>query len=77
MDKRYTRGDLTVSWKPDLCTHSGNCVRGLSAVFNTRQRPWINMSGAGKDEIIVQVGKCPSGALSYEINDRPDEVTRK
>jgi uncharacterized Fe-S cluster protein YjdI len=77
MEKRYTEGDLTVIWKPDLCIHSGNCVRGLSGVFNTRKRPWINMSGAGRDEIMVQVSKCPSGALSYEISGNPGEVTRK
>ena len=67
--KRYTKGDLTVIWKPALCTHSGNCVRGLQTVFNLKERPWINMQGAERNEIMNQVSKCPSGALSYEIRE--------
>lgn len=67
-EKRYTKGDLTVIWKPALCTHSGNCVRGLPTVFNLKERPWINMQGAEKNEIMNQINKCPSGALSYEIS---------
>ena len=51
-------------WKPDLCIHSGVCARGLPAVFNPRRRPWIDASAATTAEIIAQVGRCPSGALS-------------
>lgn len=64
----YSNGEITVLWKPDLCIHSGNCVRGLREVFNTQQRPWINMAGAGTEQIAEQVKKCPSGALSFFIN---------
>jgi uncharacterized Fe-S cluster protein YjdI len=63
--KKYTRDGVTVIWKPDQCIHSTLCWKGLVSVFNPRTRPWVNMDGAGLDEIINQVAACPSGALSY------------
>ena len=66
--KEYTNGEVTVVWKQKLCIHSANCISGLPKVFNLNKRPWIDTSGAGTDEIIHQVSKCPSGALSYYIN---------
>ncbi len=66
--KEYNNGEVTVVWKPDLCQHSGICVRGLPGVFDPKARPWINMSGASSEEIIAQVQKCPSGALSYYLS---------
>ncbi len=62
--KNYTKGDLTVVWKPEICTHSTKCVQGLHSVFDNQKRPWINLDGAEKQAIIYQVAKCPSGALS-------------
>lgn len=61
---KYPKGDITVVWKPDLCTHCTDCVQGLPAVFDYRRRPWIDTSKAETREIIDQVNKCPSGALS-------------
>jgi len=57
----YTKGDITVVWKPKICTHSGICAQGLRAVFNPSARPWINMDGAALDAIVAQVAKCPRG----------------
>lgn len=64
MKKKYTKGEVTVVWKPDLCIHAGNCARGLGSVFNPNLRPWVNMDGGTSEQIVSQVGKCPSGALS-------------
>lgn len=66
MTKHYTKGDVTITWKPDLCQHSKICWKGLLEVFDPRKSPWINMDGADTEKIIEQVKKCPSGALSYE-----------
>ena len=66
MTKQYTKGELTVIWKPELCQHSKICWKGLIEVFNPKASPWINMDGAEEQEIIEQVKKCPSGALSYK-----------
>ena len=67
--KHYTNGEVTIVWKNSLCTHSGNCVRGLPSVFNSKEQPWIKPEGATTEQIIEQVKKCPSGALSYFMND--------
>jgi len=60
----YPNEDITVVWKPEVCKHSGRCVTQLPGVFNLQAHPWINMQGAGSDEIVEQVNKCPTGALS-------------
>lgn len=65
---KYTNGEVTVVWKPNVCIHSTLCWKGLIDVFNPRERPWIKMDGAATDRIIEQVRKCPSGALSYFLN---------
>lgn len=64
-NKNYSNGEIIVHWKPEECVHSGNCARRLLSVFNPRLKPWINMEGAGTEEIIKTVEACPSGALSW------------
>lgn len=66
---RYTRDEITVVWKPNVCIHSGICARGLPGVFDPKRRPWIDLSQAEKQQIIDQVKKCPSGALSLGIQE--------
>jgi uncharacterized Fe-S cluster protein YjdI len=66
----YETADITVTFEPALCQHSGNCVRGLPDVFDTRERRWIRPEKSSADEVAAQVARCPSGALkSY----RPGE----
>ena len=62
----YSNGEITVIWKPETCIHSGICFKGLSAVFDPRRKPWIVISNAETQQIIEQVKKCPSGALSIK-----------
>lgn len=69
---KYTNNEVTIVWKPKTCIHSTICWKGLIEVFNPRERPWIKMKGADTQRIIEQVRQCPSGALSYYMND--DEV---
>ena len=66
---KYTNGQITVVWKPEFCKHSGRCVTQLPKVFNLNQRPWVNIEGASNEEIMAQVKKCPTGALSYFENN--------
>jgi len=69
---RYTKDGLTVIWKPNQCIHSTLCWKGLIEVFNPKARPWVNMEGSTAENIMEQVKKCPSGALSYEMNQEPN-----
>lgn len=71
--KRYTKDGVTVVWKPSICTHSTVCFRGLPAVFDPRRKPWVEMDGADNSIIIGQVKRCPSGALSIEMDDQKGE----
>jgi uncharacterized Fe-S cluster protein YjdI len=66
--KKYSNGEVTVVWKPSMCIHSAICFNGLPGVFDPRKRPWITAEGGTTQEIIAQVNKCPSGALSYYHN---------
>jgi len=66
---KYSNDDITVVWKPNLCQHSTLCWKGLIEVFNPREKPWIKMGGATSERIMEQVKKCPSGALSYFMNE--------
>jgi uncharacterized Fe-S cluster protein YjdI len=68
--KKYSNGEITVIWKPSECIHSGNCFRGLGEVFDPRKRPWITVEKSTTEKIISQISKCPSGALSYERDDK-------
>ncbi len=68
LKKKYTKENLTVIWQPDLCIHSRECSKGLPQVFNPANKPWVNMNAESVDRIRNQVDKCPSGALSYEMN---------
>lgn len=64
--KSFVGARVTVSFDPEVCEHSGNCVRGLASVFDTSKKPWINPDGASADDVIAQVARCPSGALRIE-----------
>ena len=64
--KNYSNGEVTVIWQPQMCKHSAVCIRGLPQVFDIKKRPWITIDGASSTEIIAQVKKCPSGALSIK-----------
>lgn len=68
MTKEYSNGEVTIVWKPEMCIHSAICARGLPGVFQPREKPWVKEQGASTQEIIRQIQKCPSGALSYYMN---------
>lgn len=76
--KHYTNGEVTVVWKPSACIHSKLCWHQLPEVFNPRERPWVKPEGATTEQIKAQVDKCPSGALSYYMNNeenKPVQIT--
>ena len=75
--KEYSNGEVTVIWKPESCIHSTICWKkatGLPDVFQPGTKPWIKIEGGTTEEIIKQVDKCPSGALSYRLKDEQNEL---
>ncbi|MBR4447874.1 (4Fe-4S)-binding protein [Methanobrevibacter sp.] len=65
--KAYENNEIIVFWKPDLCEHAAECIRGNNQVFDVNRRPWVDVSAASAEEISKIIDKCPSGALKYEI----------
>lgn len=77
---RYSNKDITIIWRPNICIHSKICWHGLKEVFDPARRPWILQDAAASQTIMEQIDKCPSGALSYVINEMaepglPDSLT--
>jgi uncharacterized Fe-S cluster protein YjdI len=68
--KSYVGKRVTVSFDTDVCQHSGKCVNGLAAVFDTAKKPWIDPDGAPSEDVIAQVALFPSGALRIEPTGR-------
>lgn len=62
----FTNGEINVAYEPKKCIHAGACCKGLSDVFRTSIIPWIDLEAAETAEIIEQIKRCPSGALSFE-----------
>ncbi len=63
----YETDRIVVTFDPEVCIHSGNCVRGLPAVFDVREKRWIQPERASADEVAAQVARCPSGALQARL----------
>ena len=59
----YSNGEVTIIWRPELCSHAGVCVKTLPKVYNPKARPWAKPENATTAELISQVSQCPSGAL--------------
>jgi uncharacterized Fe-S cluster protein YjdI len=68
VSKSYSNDEITVFWRPDLCIHSANCLIGLPGVFDSSERPWVNIHGASSKEIVKTINTCPSRALLYLRN---------
>lgn len=69
LTRKYSNEEVTIVWKNKLCIHSGICARGLSDVFKPKENPWIRPENSTTEKVIEQVKKCPSGALSFFMNE--------
>lgn len=66
--KKYIKDELTILWEPDKCIHSAVCVKLLPEVYNPNAKPWIKPENASVKNLMAQINKCPSGALSYALD---------
>ncbi len=71
--KEYSNGEVTVVWEAEKCIHSAICVKNLPNVFQPKDRTWIKIDAAKTDDLVNTVKKCPSGALSFYMNDEDDQ----
>lgn len=65
----YIGKQLTIHDDRGICSHAGFCTDGLPNVFQMNVEPWINPNGDTVEKIIATIRKCPSGALSYTIDN--------
>ncbi len=66
----YESAEITVTFDPEVCSHSGECVRGLPAVFDISRKRWVRPEAASAAEVTAQVARCPSGALQARPKDK-------
>jgi len=59
----YQANGVEVTFDPDVCRHTGVCVRGLPLVFDVKRLRWIRPELASPEDVLAQVARCPSGAL--------------
>lgn len=69
----YDAPGITVTFDPNVCRHSGICVRGLPLVFDIKRKHWIRPELASPEDVAAQVARCPSGALQYRLTPKPDD----
>lgn len=67
--QQYRGKRITIHDNRAICAHAGVCTDDLPGVFRLGQEPWIEADGADAAAIISLVERCPSGALSYSIED--------
>ncbi len=71
----YKTADITVTFDPNICIHSGVCLRGLPMVFDVRRRDWVRAYAAPAQEVAAQIRRCPSGALQYTLAAEPQSAS--
>ncbi|HXV13702.1 MAG TPA: (4Fe-4S)-binding protein, partial [Candidatus Krumholzibacteria bacterium] len=64
----YPAPEITVTFDPNVCVHSGVCLVSLPAVFDVRRARWIDTDAGTPDRIAHAIDRCPSGALQYYRN---------
>jgi uncharacterized Fe-S cluster protein YjdI len=63
----YETPEITVTFDPNVCIHSGVCVRGLPLVFDVKRQRWIRPELASAEDVAAQIRRCPSGALQHQL----------
>ncbi|MEP6591132.1 MAG: (4Fe-4S)-binding protein [Gemmatimonadota bacterium] len=63
----YETPRIRVTFDPNLCRHSGVCLRTLPAVFDVSRPRWVRPELADPLAVMQAVAKCPSGALQSQL----------
>ena len=67
--REYRSDKIVVSWEPEYCIHTANCLMGLPEVFDVGRRPWVSIDAASAGEVARVVMTCPTGALHFKRLD--------
>jgi uncharacterized Fe-S cluster protein YjdI len=63
MSSSYEGKEVVISYDEKVCTHAGECVRGLPQVFDPKRTPWIQPGDISYGAAEQVIRRCPSGAL--------------
>ena len=66
----YVGASITIHDNRGICAHAGVCTDSLPSVWRMGEKPWIDPDGADVEAIIETIEACPSGALSYTVNEQ-------
>jgi uncharacterized Fe-S cluster protein YjdI len=64
----YRTESITVTFDPNVCIHSAECLRGDPEVFDVRRARWIRPELAPAEKVAEVVRRCPSGALQATLH---------
>jgi uncharacterized Fe-S cluster protein YjdI len=63
MPSTYKGQNVSISYDETVCTHAGECVRGLPKMFNPERDPWVQPGDISYEDALPVIKRCPSGAL--------------
>ncbi len=69
--QHYATDEITVTFDPNICIHSAECLKTLPEVFDVSKKRWIRPENASAGKVVETVDRCPSGAL--RIESEPNE----
>ncbi|MGB5284558.1 MAG: CDGSH iron-sulfur domain-containing protein [Polyangiales bacterium] len=65
----YDGAEADVHWDGRLCIHIGECGRANNDLFVGGRQPWCQPDQVSPQEVAEVVGRCPTGALTYDRKD--------
>ncbi len=75
---QYEGKEININFNRSICAGAGDCVRGLPSVFlDGESKDWICPDNDTVEKIINTIKACPSGALSYTLNNKVYLDTRQ
>jgi len=74
----YETAEITVTFDPNVCQHSGACRPALPGVFDVRRPRRVQPEAAQASEVGAAIQRCPSGALQYyrNVTRNPEAATQ-
>ena len=69
--QQYDGLEISVTFNRSICSGAARCVEEYGHIYDSSSSTnWIFPNSGTIEEIIKSVHNCPTGALSYKINDK-------
>jgi len=72
--REYPGVEVSIIWQAHKGIRSEKCWGNLGDVFRYGQKPWVAAKGGSGEAIRKQIDQCPSGALSYQGQEKAELV---